>query len=131
MNFHIATEEDRPDFPLKHFNDPLFDMDIFVAAWRLIKDYKGDYWDGATTEAGVPFMMLRDHPECVLIRPSTGEELIVDNVLAGMIMTHSVLLGRIRDGMSDLTKQHRDLKEALADYCIELDRGDVLEALLH
>jgi hypothetical protein len=69
--------------------------------------------------------------ECVLVNPRTGEEIEVDNTLAGLILTHSVLLGKIQSGMVGLTDQHSQLKEVLAGYCGQLNRGDVLEALLH
>lgn len=131
MKFNIVPVNERPSFLFKHFKDGLFDLTIFKAARQFIKDYKGGYWDFVTTETGVPFMMLRDQHEYILVRPSTGEELTVDNTLAGLIITHSVLLGKIQDGMDGLAKQHRDLKETLANACIELDRGDILEALLH
>ncbi|WP_333875405.1 antirestriction protein [Methylobacter sp.] len=130
MNFNIATEQERPGFPTKHFNDPLFDQTIFAAAREFLKGYQGGHWDCVTTSEGVPFM-IPGQDTCILIAPSTKQELEVDNTLAGFILTHIVLTGKIQDGMTTYSQQHYDLRGVIADYCIELDRGDVLKALLH
>lgn len=130
MKFNIVPVNERPSFLSKHFKDGLFDLTIFKAAEYFLKDYSRGRWDFCLSENGTAFM-VPPQEVCVLMHPTTGAEIEVNNVLAGLILTHSVLLGKIQDGMSGLTKQHRDLKEALTNNCIELDRCDILKALLH
>lgn len=130
MQFNTVSEEQRSSFLNKHFKDGFIDQVIFKAAEYFLKDYNRGRWVFCLAENGTAFM-VPPQEVCVLMHPTTGAEIEVNNTLAGMILTHSVLLGKIQDGMGGLTKQHRDLKEILAGYCVELNRGDVLEALLH
>lgn len=131
MQLNIIPEQDRPSFPFQYFRDHTFDLRIFSAAREFIKNYGGGPWDCIGSEGGVAFMRPKSTSQCVLVCPGSKEELEVDHTMAGLVITHAVILGMIEDGMSGYLRQHYYLKVALADYCIEQDRGDVLKALLN
>lgn len=87
MPITLTTIHDgqRPNFPVKWFKDPLFDLKVFTVADQLLKGYKGGLWDYVETDL-VGFMRS-PHPTNTLISPYSGEEYVVDDNLAGMIIT--------------------------------------------
>lgn len=125
MNFTIVPDQDRSAFPMKHFNDPIFDLKVFAMADRLIKGYDGGYWEYIETDTAA-FMMPADGGEVTLRNPFSGQEVEVNPHLAGMIVTSYALMWQIdTKATGELIAAHDTLNEVVYNYCAELDRMDV------
>ena len=133
MNFKIVPDKDRPAFPLKHFNDAIFDLKVFNIADQLIKDYNGGYWDYIETASGAAFMAPSatiDGNE-TLTNPFSGEQVEVNRELAGMIVTFYALGQQIeKKATHKRIDTHDKLRDCILDYLGELGRMDVWTAML-
>lgn len=126
MNIQIIPEQDRPGFPTEEFKSPVFDLAIFHMADTLFPDYHGGYWHYCYTDEGVPFFMLRRDGLQEVSNPFSGETVIVDSILAGMIITSYALLNEVeRHYRHDLVTKLDNLNHAIVTYCKEINRMDV------
>lgn len=125
MEFYVVEAQDKPGFLCHHFKDPLFDQKVFKAAEQFLKGYSGGYWEYVQSDNDAPFLRIKGRTEAVLIHPVTDENFLIDNNLAGLIVTYCAV-----SGMPGFGKTLFLIKEAIANYCIETDRGDVLQALV-
>lgn len=132
MKFNKVPDRQKPAFPGKHFNDPIFDIKVFNIADKIIKGYGGGRWDYILTDTDVAFMYLNEVGESVLINPFSGEEISAPNVIAGMIVTSYALLLQIEKGRSTdaLIKSYSALNTAIAEYCAAIDRTDIWFAMM-
>jgi hypothetical protein len=130
MELRVIGSTERQDFLWNHYNDSLLDRRVFDAAKVLLKDYQGGCWEYVETDYGAAFLRPPEQETYTLIQPRNFLELEVDATLAGMVITYCVLLGRLQMGLIQTSPSYINLKIALANYCLELERADVLKALL-
>lgn len=130
MNFNIVPDPDRPAFPMKHFNDPIFDLKIFNIADQLLKGYDGGYWEYVETDTAA-FMMPAGDSDVTLINPFSGQEVEANTHLAGMIVTSYALIQQLeKKATGKLIDAHDKLNDAILDYCAEIGRMDVWSAIM-
>ena len=129
VEFNKVQESSRSMFPSIYFGNPLFDLNVFKVADKLLPEYKGGYWDYvlATVRNGkglqiatVPFFQWEK--ATLIVNPFSSEEFKVDDTLAGMIVTlYAVNLRNEYLGERDKLKekdyeQWRSLRDATYDY---------------
>lgn len=90
----VISDSDRLNFLPAHFGRDyaLAESAIYVLADNLIEGYKGGYWEYAEIVLPkgkrYPFFFLRTQQEkLTLCNPFSGDEVEVDSILAGMIVT--------------------------------------------
>ena len=130
MNFSITPDNQRSAFPVKYFNNPIFDTKVFNMASRMMHDYQGGYWEYVTTDRAA-FLRLADKKDAIHIleNPFSGEHVKMDATASGMILTSYALVREIENG-KDLRDIHYRLNDALQDYLEEIDRFDIWMKLL-
>lgn len=118
MQIKTVADRERPNFPIKHFHDAIFDNKVFNIADRIIKDYNGGYWQYCETDEPKAAFM---HPglgsdKAMLINPFGGGETEEDSILSGMVCTSYAMLGEIEKGDDRLREMHYALTEAMQAY---------------
>jgi hypothetical protein len=79
-------------FNAKYFRNPIFDTKIFNMADQIVFGYDGGMWDYCLWNDDVAFYRLCDGSKVQkLVNPHSGEEFIMDETLAGMIVTSYAL----------------------------------------
>jgi len=125
MNFSITPENQRSAFPVKHFNNPIFDTKVFDMAGRMMHGYDGGYWEYVTTDRAAFLRLAGDENKVhVLENPFSGEHVKMDATASGMVLTSYALVREIESG-KDLREAHYALNDALQDYLEKIDRWDV------
>ncbi len=123
MKFTKVPERQKSNFPIKYFNDPIFDVKVFNVADRLLVGYNGGNWSYITTDTNVAFMRLEGQQ--TLSNLFSGEEIEADENLAGMIVTCYAMEAAINRGRTNLLEAYDRLKDAILDYCVETKATDV------
>ena len=126
MQIKTVADRERPNFPLKHFNNAVFDIKVFRIADRIIRFYNGSHWQYCETDdPRAAFMYPNDKREkVILINPFGGGEAESDNILAGMICTSYAMLLEIEKGNDGLREQHYALTQAMQGYAKETGQTD-------
>lgn len=131
MHTALVPQNKRSRFLAKHFGRPLFDLVVFNIADSMLKGYTGGYWNYFEAEDGVAFLALAGSSNVTLKNIFSGEEVEVDNLLAGMILTSFALLSQIEnDGCDRYYSLHGRLNDAIAQYCSEIGRLDAWMTLM-
>jgi hypothetical protein len=131
MKNSMVPHEKRNSFLEIHFANPLFDLVVYHIADSMLKGYEGGYWDYFEVESDVAFLALSGSSNVTLKNIFSGEEIEVNNVLAGMIITSFALLSQVEnDGHNGYICKHRHLVDAILQHCSETGRLDVWWTLM-
>jgi hypothetical protein len=131
MKNPMVPHEKRNSFLEIHFANPLFDLVVYHIADSMLKGYEGGYWDYFEGESGVAFLALSGSSNVTLKNIFSGEEIEVDNRLAGMILTSFALLYQVEnDGHNGYICKLKHLNEAIAQLCSKTGRMDVWMTLM-
>lgn len=101
IEFQVIPDQERPAFPGKYFGNPLFDLNVFKVADKLLPNYSGGMWEYVNVLVtkvdyvgdGVASESVNSHPIFKLPgvtsieNPFSGEVFEVDANLAGLIVT--------------------------------------------
>jgi hypothetical protein len=131
MKNSMVPHEKRNSFLEIHFANPLFDLVVYHIADSMLKGYEGGYWDYFEVESDIAFLALSGSSNVTLKNFFSGEEIEVNNVLAGMIITSFALLYQIeKDGSNGYICKHSLLNDAIVKLCSETGRMDVWMTLM-
>lgn len=136
--FNIVKDDQRSDFLVNHFLDPLFDMKVFTIADMMLEGYNGGYWlyvEGPADAAyQIPAFMQLGPGDTMrnIVNPHSGESVQCDNRLAGMILTsYAMLLSReVKHANRNLDYKISVLNAAIRDYCRDTGQMNVWYAVM-
>lgn len=117
--FNIIPDHQRLDFLPRHFGRRMvqFEGTLYHMADNMLQGYTGGYWEYAEAKNGAPFAFLKTDKPITLANMFSGEQVEVDAVLAGMILslyTLNYMLERAANG--GLMDKYDALRDALYDY---------------
>jgi len=133
IEFKKVSSKERALFPIKHFDNPLFDTLIFKVANVIVKDYSGGYWNYIeTTVSGsvIPFFELESHDDLIVLRnPYSGDEFSFDSKLGGIIVTlYTVGLAlettQIQSVFERLIAVYDGLRNLAYEYALQVNKSE-------
>jgi len=123
-NFEEVIGNERLQFNHKYFGDCIFDIKIFNMANQIMIGYNGGMWSYLKYK-DVAFYRLDGAKQFVVRNPFSGDQMLMNSELAGMIVTlYALILHFEKYPTEKIVEQIDSLKDLIWDYARTIGQVD-------